>query len=553
VTTASRERDVTASENPDIGRPTDEMVDVLIIGAGASGAVVAWSLAETRMKILCLEQGDWVKPTEFPTNGRDWEARRYGDFDLSPNRRARDTDYPVNDDNSPMKVANFNGVGGGTVLFTAHYPRMHPSDFRVRSLDGVADDWPIDYWTLEPYFAENDRITGVAGVAGDPGYPAHELTMPPVQLGRTGARYAQAMNQLGWHWWPSDVALATTDYEGRAKCINLGHCTPGCAQGAKGSVDITYWPMALRQRVELRTRCRIREITTNEQGMASGVIYYDPDGVERFQPAEIVIVAANGIGTPRLLLNSASSRFPDGLANSSGLVGKNLMLHPWPQVIGYVEDELDGDRGPQTVIWSKQFYETDAARDFLRGYTLQFSRGTGPANEAITSVAYGRLPWGRDHHRVYRSLLYHRLQVGIACEDLPEEHNRVTLDPVLKDSHGIAAPRIDYTISENTDRMMEHGIARATEILETAGASQIGCSRTLLNSPGHLLGTARMGLDPARSVVNEWGRCHDVKNLFIVDGSIWVTSGGVNPTSTIQAMALYIADNIKKRLTALFD
>ena len=118
------------------------------------------------MKILCLEQGDWIKPTEFPTNGRDWEARRYADFDISPNRRARDTDYPVNDDNSLMKIANFNGVGGGTILFTAHYPRMHPSDFRVRTLDGVADDWPIDYWTLEPYFAENDRMTGVAGLGG---------------------------------------------------------------------------------------------------------------------------------------------------------------------------------------------------------------------------------------------------------------------------------------------------------------------------------------------------------------------------------------------------
>jgi choline dehydrogenase-like flavoprotein len=130
------------------------MVDVLIIGAGASGAAVAWSLAETRMKILCLEQGDWIKPTEFPTNGRDWEARRYADFDISPNRRARDTDYPINDDNSLMKIANFNGVGGGTILFTAHYPRLHPSDFRVRTLDGIADDWPIDYWTLEPYFAK---------------------------------------------------------------------------------------------------------------------------------------------------------------------------------------------------------------------------------------------------------------------------------------------------------------------------------------------------------------------------------------------------------------
>jgi choline dehydrogenase-like flavoprotein len=206
---------------------------------------VAWSLAETRMKMLCLERGDWIKSSEFPSNGRDWEARRYTDFDISPNRRARETDYPINDDNSLMKIANFNGVGGGTILFTAHYPRLHPSDFRVRTLDGVADDWPIDYWTLEPYFADNDRMTGVAGLAGDPAYPPHEPTMPPVPLGKTGTRYARAMNQLGWHWWPSEIAVATTEYDGRAKCINLGHCTPGCAQGAKASVDITYWPHAL--------------------------------------------------------------------------------------------------------------------------------------------------------------------------------------------------------------------------------------------------------------------------------------------------------------------
>ena len=534
-------------------RPHDEIVDVLIIGAGASGAAVAWSLAETRMRILCLEQGDWIKPGDFPTNGRDWEARRYADFDLSPNRRGRDTDYPINDANAPMPIANFNGVGGGTVLFTAHYPRMHPSDFRVRTLDGVADDWPVGYWTLEPFFAENDRMTGVAGLAGDPAYPEHQPTMPPVPLGKTGTRYAEAMNKLGWHWWPSDIAIATTEYDGRARCINLGHCTPGCAQGAKSSTDVTYWPHALRARVELRTRCRVREITANEHGMASGAVYYDAHGVERFQPAEVVILAANGVGTPRLLLNSASPRFPAGLANSSGLVGRNLMLHPWPQVFGYTEDALDGDHGPQTVMWSKQFYETDRSRDFVRGYTLQFARGTGPANEAITSAAAGRLPWGREHHRVYRTLLYRRMIIGVACEDLPDEDNRVTLDPVLKDGHGIPAPKIDYTLSENTRRMMEHGIARASEILAMAGATNISCSRTTLNSPGHLLGTARMGLDPERSVVNEWGRCHDVKNLFIVDGSIWVTSGGVNPTATIQALALYIADSIKRRLAILFD
>ena len=531
----------------------NEMVDVLIIGSGASGAAVAWSLAETRMRILCLEQGDWIKSTDLPANGRDWEARRYTDFAISPNQRGRETDYPVNDDNSVMKVANFNGVGGGTILYTAHFPRMHPSDFKVKSLDGVADDWPIDYAMLEPFFSENDRMMGVSGLAGDPAYPLHHPPMPPVPLGKTGTRYAQAMNRLGWHWWPSDISIATTDYEGRAKCINLGHCTPGCAQGAKASVDLTYWPHAIRAGVQLRPRCRVREVVVNEQGMATGAIYYDAEGLERFQPAEMVILACNGVGTPRLMLNSVSGRFPNGIANSSGLVGKNLMLHPWPQVLGYVDERLDGDHGPMTVMWSKEFYETDLSRGFVRGYTLQFARGTGPVNEAIVSAASGRLPWGKDHHRIYRDLLYKRVLIGVACEDLPEEHNRVTLDPVLKDSHGIPAAKIDYTISENTARMMEHGIARATDILAEAGAHDISASRTVLNSPGHLLGTARMGVDPERSVVNEWGRSHDVKNLFIVDGSVWVTSGGVNPTSTIQAVALYIADQIKQRLGNLFD
>src|SRR5487761_2446798 len=531
----------------------NDIVDVLIIGSGASGAAAAWSLAETRMKILCLERGDWMKPSDFPSNGRDWEARRFADFDISPNRRARPTDYPVNDANSPMKVANFNGVGGGTIFYTAHFPRMHPSDFRVRTLDGVADDWPVNYATLEPFFAENDRMMGVSGLAGDPAYPPRQPPMPPIPMGRTGTRYARAMNKLGWHWWPSDTTIATTEYDGRAPCINLGHCTPGCAQGAKASTDITYWPLALRAGVELRTRCRVREITTNQHGMAAGAIYYDADGVERFQPAEVVILACNGIGTPRLLLNSASARFPNGLANSSGLVGRNLMLHPWPQVGGYVDERVDGDHAPMLSLWSKQFYETDPTRDFVRGYTFQFGRGVGPVVEAVASEQKGLIPWGAGHHAAFRRLNGHRLGLSAICEDLPEEHNRVTLDPVLKDSHGIPAPRIDYRIGENTARMMEHGIARAKEILAAAEASDICINSPILHGGWHLLGTARMGADPARSVVNEWGRSHDVKNLFIVDGSIFVTSAGVNPTRTIQALALYVAENMKQRLATLFD
>jgi choline dehydrogenase-like flavoprotein len=361
------------------------------------------------------------------------------------------------------------------------------------------------------------------------------------------------MNSLGWHWWPSDTTLATTDYDGRAKCINLGHCSPGCAQGAKASTDITYWPHAIRAGVELRTRCRVREITLNEHGMASGVVYYDADGKEVFQPAEVVVLACNGIGTPRLLLNSVSGRFPGGLANTSGLVGRNLMLHPYIQVYGYAEEELDGNRGPPLCLWSHEFYETDPARDFARGYMFQFSRGIGPVTEAIQSAAGGRLPWGRGHHDAYRRLLHRRLSVSAVIEDLPEAHNRVTLDPVLTDGHGIPAPRVDYTIGDNSRRMIAHGIARAKDILAAAGARDVSMNNPIFYGGWHLLGTARMGKDPEQSVVNEWGRCHDVRNLFIVDGSVFVTAGAVNPTSTIQAVALYIADQMKQRLGELFD
>jgi len=530
-----------------------DRVDVVIIGAGASGGAVAWSLAETRMRIVCLEQGDWVKPTDYPSNGRDWEAQQLGPFNYSPNRRGRAMDYPINEDNSPIKIANFNGVGGGTILYAGHYPRFHPSDFRVRSLDGVADDWPIDYATLEPYYAENDRMTGVSGLAGDPAYPPKQPMMPPLPLGKSGAALARGLNRLGWHWWPSDSAIASTDYEGRAGCINLGHCTGGCAQGAKASSDITYWPLAIRAGVELRTQCRVREITTNEHGMAAGVVYYDANGIERFQPAEVVILACNGIGTPRVLLNSASPRFPNGLANSSGQVGRNLMFHPYARIYGYFDAPMDGYRGPGNCIWSQEFYETDPSRGFVRGYTYEFARGQGPVMAAVAGMTNGRIPWGEGHHDAYRKLFCYRTGMVGICEDLPEEHNTVTLDPELKDSSGIPAPKIDYTLSQNSRRMFDHAVARGTEILRAAGAYDVGSEAPLTEGGWHLMGTARMANDPERSVVNAWGRSHDVKNLFIVDGSIFVTSTGVNPTCTIRALALYVADSIKQRLATLFD
>ena len=248
---------------------SNDIVDVLIIGSGASGAAVAWSLAETRMKILCLEQGDWMKQSDFPSHGRDWEARRYADFDISPNRRARPTDYPINDDNSPMKIANFNGVGGGTVMYTAHFPRMHPSDFRVRTLDGVADDWPIDYATLEPFFAENDRMMGV------------------VRAGRRSGLSAAAAADAAAATRQDRRPLRPRDEQTGLALVAVGHARsppPSMTGGRRASISVIARRAARRARrrartspigrmrsgpgVELRTRCRVREITTNEHGMA---------------------------------------------------------------------------------------------------------------------------------------------------------------------------------------------------------------------------------------------------------------------------------------------
>jgi choline dehydrogenase-like flavoprotein len=288
--------------------------------------------------------------------------------------------------------------------------------------------------------------------------------------------------------------------------------------------------------------------------MADGVIYFDEDGVERHQKAEVVVMACNGVGTPRILLNSTSTQFPDGLANRSGLVGKNLMFHPVGFVQGIFEERLDSHKGPQgCCILSKQFYETDLTRGFVRGYNMQITRGSGPLTTALQGYMSGNIPWGPGHHDAFQKRFDHVASIGILCEDLPEEHNAVTLDPDLVDSDGIPAPKISYQLSENSRKMLAHGLARGEEVMAAAGASEISSSGLVRVSGWHLLGTARMGHDPETSVVNSWGRSHDVKNLFIVDGSIFVTAGGVNPTSTIQALALYVADTMKKNLANLFD
>lgn len=394
---------------------------------------------------------------------------------------------------------------------------------------------------------------GVAGLAGDPAYPPREVQLLPVPLGRVGEKLASGFNRLGWHWWPSESAIATRPYGGRDQCPDLGPCMSGCSQGAKSSTDLTYWPVAQRAGVELWTHCRVREILVDENDMATGVVYFDQHGDEQRAMAEVVILACNGIGTPRLLLNSKSSRFPDGLANRSGQVGRNLMHHPYAYCQGVFDEPLDSYKGPiGCALWSQEFYETDESRGFVRGYTLQSSHGFGPVTSAMMGLGNGHVGWGEKHHDSFGAYFNRVATLSAICEDLPESHNTVTLDPDLVDADGIPAPKVNYTLSENSRKMLDHGAQKASEVLRAAGARDVVVEAPLRNAGWHLLGTARMGNDPGKSVVNSWGRSHDVRNLFIVDGSIFVTSAAVNPTPTIQALALYIADQIKDRLANLF-
>lgn len=528
---------------------TLDPVDVLIIGAGASGAAAAWRLSAAGVDVLCLEQGDWVDHDQAASIEPDWEVRRDREWNPYPNHRNLAADYPINDSDTPIIPLMYNGVGGSTLHWGACFPRFHPSDFKVKALDGVADDWPLDYPELEPYYDLNDRMMGVSGLSGDPANPPRSpRPLPPISLGRGAGLMAGAFDRLGWHWWPMDVAVNSQPYgDNRGGCNYCGPCDLGCPQRARASTDVTYWPKALENGARLQTRARVSEIILDAKGRASGACWVDPDGSLWHQPARAVIMAANGVGTTRLLLLSTSPRFPDGLANSTGLVGKNLMHHVTGMVTGVFDEDLEAYKGPFAAsIFSQEFYETDPSRGAVRGIQLMQIRGDGPLGTAIGRYL-PQIPWGEGHHERLLQRLGRTATLTVTTEDLPRQTNRVSLDRDLVDSSGIPCPAIHYEIDDNTWTLLDYGSERAQEVFREAGAVEIVPQRVVPGTGFHLLGTAKMGDEPDASVVDRFGRAHDVPNLYIVDGSTFVTAAALNPTSTIQALALRTADHIIER------
>ena len=523
-----------------------EPVDVCIVGSGAGGAVLAKELAEAGLKVVVLEAGPRFEPSRYPTDAYDFEIRAPEVF--APDDPRRD----VYTWGTPhwFHYSRVKGVGGSTLVYVGVTPRFHPSDFRTRSLDGVGEDWPLTYENLAPYYDRVENILGVAGDdAGNPFAPPRRIPYPtpPHPFNCASQHLKAAADRLGWHVAHTPVAIPTVPWKGRPNSIGCGACRLGCKIRAKSSMDVTYIPLAeATGNVEIRERCMAFEVTVDEQGRARSVRYFDPQGREREQRARVIALAGNAVETPRLLLMSTSSLFPDGLANSSGLVGKYFMEHIAVFATLVLPERVDAWKGIPAGGIIQDFYETRAEHNFARGFTLEINGGW----QWPISVAR-RIPgWGVEHKRRMFEVFGRTVGLGSVGEQLPDERNQVELDPEVKDSYGLPAPRITNAARENDQAMIAAIIQRMRELADAAGATFLQEPRYAPGRSSHYMGTCRMGTDPSRSVVNPWQQTHDVPNLFIVDSSVFVTGAAVNPSLTIMALATraaeYIVDQLRR-------
>jgi len=524
-------------------------VDVLVIGAGASGAINSLVLAQAGLRVVCLDQGGWTEPAQHPHYSDDFQYQRQNRWSPEPSIRRGPDDYPVEGNQSHALM--WNGVGGSTNVFAALWPRFRPSDFRKGREHGLAPDWPITYEDLAPFYDEADRLVGVSGLTGDAGLPPRApYPLGPLPMRASGRAIAQGFERLDWHWWPMPAGIISESYDGRAACNGCGNCASGCPRGSMAKMSITLWPKALAAGAELRPGARVERIETGPDGRATGAVYIDRATGQRVQQdADVVILAANGVGSPRILLLSESARHPRGLANGNDVVGRYLLHHTLVAAEIWVDQPIDSYIGNSGAIISSEFAETNVSRGFVNGFNFNVAR-TGPAGTAAIG-AFGQhpAPWGPAHHAWFARHFGHSFGAYAIGDDLPQASNRITLSGTETDSDGLSAAKLHYVPHENDLRMMRYGIerlrdlARSVDAFDTAVTDYVedGTYRT---PAWHMLGTCRMGHEPGSSVVNQWHQSWEVPNLYIVDGSSFATGGVVNPTSTVTALALRCARHL---------
>lgn len=530
---------------PQIATGNGESVDVVVIGSGAGGAVVAKELGEAGASVVVLEAGPRFNPhADYVTHREDFELSARDTFLAEDGRRDAYT-TPVG---NRFQYTRVKGVGGSTLKYVAVSPRLHESDFRVFSEDGVAEDWPIGYGDLEPYYTRVERELGVSGPGPGEGNPfdpprGEPYPTPPHPFNLASRVIKRGAAELGLHMVREPLAIPTREWGGRPACIGAGTCQLGCAIASKSSMDVTYIPKAIRTgNVEIRPNSTAWRIVLGPDGLAKHVLYFDKDGREQKIASRAVVVAGNAIETPRLLLLSASGLFPDGLANSSGMVGKNFMEHLAVFAFGRFHERVDPWRGTPTGGMIQDYYATDPKRGFARGWTILLSS----YSHWPLAVA-NRIPgWGLNHKRMMEEQFAHTVCVASVGEQLPDSRNRISLDDRETDSFGLPVPRLTNQPRENDLGMISAISSSLRDLLAASGAVEIWDNQQHPGGSSHFLGTCRMGSDPGRSVVDAWGRTHDVPNLFVADGSVLVTGGAVNPALTISALATRTAEEISR-------
>ena len=532
-----------------------ETVDFVVVGSGAAGGVIARELSQAGFSVVVLEQGPRLGPGDF-----EHDELKYNylsgitcDPKVSPQTFREDASQVARRPALGNSLVYARIVGGSSAHFTGNFWRFHENDFHERSLLGpIAGtgfaDWPISYQELEPYYTKVEWEVGVSGLADaspfDPprtkGYP-----MPPLPVKSSGALLEKGARKLGLHAFPAPMAIASQFYRGRPGCAHCGFCIGfGCEVMAKSTTLYTMIPEAeATGRCEIRSHSYVHQVALDKQGRATGVHYFDQHRQDQFQRSKAVVLAANGAETPRLLLNSSSARFPHGLANSSGVVGKYLMFNQGSQVHAQFEHELNEYKSVQVTRILHDFYDADPKRGFYGGGGIDARMGPQPVGWALTSG--GELPrWGAEYKQRLEGFAHSMVAAG-HCTSLAMETNNVSIDPDLKDAWGIPALRVTYKDHPDDFATATFLQDRALEIMQAAGAKKTWRGgRRVSRGSVHLLGTCRMGNDPQSSVVDKYHRTHDVRNLFICDGSSFVTSGRGQPTETIQALAFRAADHI---------
>lgn len=509
---------------------------VVIIGSGAGGGTLAHELAAKGVDVICLEAGrhlDWQKDfvnDEWEMFGRTaWLDKRT----TSGNWRVA-RDFP----NLPAWICKT--VGGTTLHWAGASLRFQEHEFHVKSHYGnVAGanllDWPISLSEVEPYYDRAEDKLGVTRTHGIEGLPASNNYL----VFEAGAK------KLGYkHVHTGRMAINSQPRDGRGACRQLGFCFQGCRMGAKWSTLYSEIPKAVETgNFELRAESTVVQITHDKKGRVDGVVYVDKDGMQHRQKARVVCVAGNSYESPRLLLHSASAKYPDGLANSSGQVGRNYMRHMTGSVYGIFDNPVNMFRGTTMAGICSDESVHDPSRGFVGGYEMETLALGLPFMAAFLNPG----GWGKPFAELMDA--YQNMAgMWLVGEDMPQETNRVTLHAEEKDGNGVPIPNVHYDDHPNDIAMRNHAFSRGSEIYKAVGAR-----RTVETPPypsTHNLGTNRMSANARDGVVNKWGQSHDIGNLFVSDGSQFTTGAAENPTLTIVALAIRQAEYLAGELSA---